>query len=243
MKKILLGSSLILAAISLSACSLLPNAKPNQEQVSSTAARSSEAKSSSSSAAKESSNKEDQDLADGFEELIDSGSSLSQLPDFQNNPDLKAIRDFHFAPSFMLKDEDGKPVYDVKTTSYEEVLTVLGQPSRPAESGDDEGKLADWETERGDFLIYFSNNTVSMLIYTYKDSQTSQDSHSSISEGMSAKQVFEKLGRPNLIFRSSSDVSYDFKNAAGEEFTIYIKDDQVTNIISPEEKKRLEADS
>lgn len=225
----------LLSLLALSACSLLPNAKPAD----SSPASSSKAKSSSSSSsrrARSSSDEENDDYDDDDYSYSSSSSQSRKDPNYtptleDQGEALEALTDVTDIPKWAefksIKVESLIGSAGPAASKRDEVISKMGETS----STISEGAIY----SGSDYSILFSFNeqgTVTAKSVEFDNAQK-VDNLKDIQPGMTAQEVVAKHGRPQTIYVFGYMTIFEWEGKDGKEYSVSFDKDKVYEIEEP----------
>ncbi|MBS5357623.1 MAG: hypothetical protein KHX87_00715 [Streptococcus parasanguinis] len=180
------------------------------------------------------------DFSDRFSLDPDDGASLQYVPGAASIPEIEKLKNLHPTTGFVLRTEDGQEVGGPKErSSYDDVVAAFGQPVSSTDSANPGDGVNVWATDNGDIMAVFHNNVLTDITFRLKGGDANHQSTSSISKSDTPKTALERLGKPYAIMRSERWTSYVYKDSNGDESNFSTQGDQIVNVMSAAETKRL----
>lgn len=212
MKKILLFPSILLSLLALSACALLPNAKP------------SETNSAASRTRTEASSSDDYDDYEDYEDEEDEAEDRDDSSSDDNQAVLQSLTDMDDIEHW----QDFKDIviadYDGKSSSKEEIHKMLGKPQNESDSYDM------WEFKGCRISIFYNDDdTAFTKMITLTDIKKVGD-FSNVKSGMKVQELIRKHGRPSTIGVISSITIFTWMGEGGDSYSVSFTGDTVSRV-------------
>ena len=232
----------LLSLLTLAACSPANSEQP--AKTASSSKKSVQSSSSKTSSSKETSTSSESNSSDDFSDRFsmdpDDGASLQYVPGAASIPEIEKLKKLHLSTGFVLRTEDGQEVGGPKErSSYDDVVAAFGQPVSSTDSANPGDGVNVWATDNGDFMAVFRNNVLTDITFRLKGGDANHQSTGSVSKSDTPKTALERLGKPYIIMRSERWTSYVYKDSNGDESNFSTQGDQIVNVMSAAETKRL----
>ena len=237
MKKFTSISLVLLASLSLVACSQTKN-KTATKPSSSTSKSTSSSKASQSSSSSSSSQADEKTKAENrkkvletFKNMSDDGSSLNLVPDTAAIPEWEAFKTIKVVGLQLLKDEQGALKTD-SATSYDEIVNKFGSPL----NADEQNHVYTWQSPTATIIVQFTDtNSAKQAALRFDDVTTNTNEVANVKVGDKAQDVLNKLGRPHTVSLTSGSTAMSWVNEAGEEYHVLFRKDKVAKVLTPAE--------
>ncbi|MBP2623868.1 hypothetical protein [Streptococcus oricebi] len=237
MKKFTSICLVLLASLSLAACSQAKN-KTATKPSSSTSKSSSSSKASQSSSSSSSSEVDEKTKAENrkkiletFKNMGDDASSLNLVPDTAGVPEWESFKTIKVVSPQLLKDEQGSLKTD-SATSYDEIVNKFGSPLH----ADEQNRVYTWQSPTATIIVQFTDtNSAKQAALRFDDFTTNTNEVANVKAGDKAQNVLNKLGRPHTVSLTSASTSMSWVNEAGEEYHVLFRKDTVAKLLTPAE--------
>ncbi len=231
----------LLSLVTLAACS--PANSGQQEKTASSSRKPIKQSSTKKSSSKPSSTSSDSSSSDDFSDRYsmdpDDGSSLQYVPGAASIPEIEKLKNLHLSTGIIMKVNGQEVGGDKPTSSYDDMVAAFGQPVSSTDSANPGDGVNVWVTDNGDIMAFFHNNVLTDITFRLKEGDANHQSTGAISKSDTPKTALERLGKPYAIMRSERWTSYVYKDSNGDESNFSTQGDQIVNVMSAAETKRL----